>query len=93
MAISDYIRIMELSAPFQIVWHEKKLEVAPKKVGSDWVYIVRFPDRTPTLMLTLASKEKGGHFWTSVPEGRQGEAELIGPIITAYFKDNAGKIF
>ena len=77
---------MELSAPFQIVWHEKELEVIPKKVGGDWVYIVRFPDRTPSLMLTLASKDKGGHFWTSVPEGRQCEAELIGPMITEHYR-------
>lgn len=77
---------MEISASFQIVWREKELEVIPKKVGGDWVYIVRFPDRTPSLMLTLASKEKGGHFWTSVPEGRQREAEVIGPMITEHYQ-------
>lgn len=84
---------MELSTPFQIVWREKELEVVPKKVGGDWVYIVRFPDRTPSLMLTQAIMEKGGHFWTSVPEGRQGEAEQIGPLINEYFKVNGGKMF
>ena len=77
---------MELSSPFQIIWREKELEVIPKKVGGDWVYIVRFPDRTPTLMLTYASKEKGGHFWTSVPEGRQVEAEQIGPMIAEHYR-------
>jgi hypothetical protein len=82
---------MEFSSPFHIVWHEKELEVIPKKVGGDWVYLVRFPDRTPILMLTHATKEKGGHFWTSVPEGRQGEAEQIGPMITAYYKVSATK--
>ena len=65
---------MEPSKPFQIVWYEKELAVVPKKVGGDWVYIVQFPDRTPSLMLTVALKERGGHFWTSVPEGRQAEA-------------------
>lgn len=82
---------MELSSPFQIIWREKELEVIPKKVGSDWVYIVRFPDRTPTLMLTHASKEKGGHFWTSVPEGRQVEAEQIGPMIAEHYRVSATK--
>lgn len=77
---------MEISASFQIVWREKELEVIPKKVGGDLVYIVRFPDRTPSLMLTLASKEKGGHFWTSVPEGRQKEAEVFGPMITEHYQ-------
>lgn len=77
---------MEISASFQFVWRDKELQVIPKKVGGDWVYIVRFPDRTPSLILTLASKEKGGHFWTSVPEGRQREAEVLGPMITEHYQ-------
>ena len=77
---------MELSKPFQIICRNKELAIVPKKVGGDWVYIVRFPNPTPILMLTNASKEKGGHFWTSVPEGRQSEAEQIGPMITEYYK-------
>ena len=82
---------MEISTPFQIVLREKDLEILPKKVGGDWVYIVRFPDRTPILMVTQATKEKGGHFWTSVPEGRQEEAELIGPMITEHYLSIATK--
>ena len=77
---------MELSTPFQLIWREKELDIIPKKVGGDWVYIIRFPGGTPPLMLTKASKENGGLFWTSVPEGRQAEAEQIGPIITAHYK-------
>ncbi len=82
---------MELSTNFQLIWRDKELEVLPKKVGGDWVYIIRFPDRTPVLMLTSATKEKGGHFWTSVPEGRQGEAEQIGPMIAAHYKVASSK--
>lgn len=78
---------MEISTPFQIEWRNKELDVVPKKIGGDWVYIVRFPDRTPPLMLTLATKEKGGHFWTSVPEGRQKEAEQIGPMIIGHYQN------
>lgn len=77
---------MELSSPIQLLWRDKELTIIPKKVGVDWVYIVRFADRTPPLMLTVAMQEKGRHFWTSVPEGRQSEAEQIGPMITAYYK-------
>lgn len=68
---------MEISSPFQLFWREKELDVVPRKIGGDRVYIVRFPDGTPPLMLTKTTKEKGGHFWTSVPEGRQKEAEQI----------------
>jgi len=77
---------MELSSPFQLQWRDKDLTVIPKKVGGDWVYIIRFPDGRPSLMLTLATQEKGGHFWTSVPEGRQKEAELIGPMIADHYR-------
>lgn len=76
---------MEPNRPFTLTARNKELEIIPKKIGHDWVYIVRFPDHTPTLMLTLATMEKGGHFWTSIPEGRQREAEMIGPHITAYY--------
>lgn len=82
---------MELSTNFQLIWRNKELEVLPKKVGGGWVYIIRFPDRTPVLMLTYATKEKGGHFWTSVPEGRQGEAEQIGPMITEHYRVSSAK--
>lgn len=77
---------MELFAPFQLQWRDKDLTVIPKKVGGEWVYIIRFPDVRPSLMLTLATQEKGGHFWTSVPEGRQKEAELIGPMIADHYR-------
>lgn len=77
---------MELSSPFQLQWRDKDLTVIPKKVGGDWVYIIRFPDGRSSLMLTLATQQKGGHFWTSVPEGRQREAELFGPMITDHYQ-------
>ena len=62
------------------------MDVIHKKVGSGLVYIVRFPDRTPGLILTYAAREKGGHFYTSVTEGKQGEAEHIGPKITEHYQ-------
>lgn len=77
---------MELSSPFQLQCRDKDLTVIPKNVGGDWVYIIRFLDGRPSLMLTLATQEKGGHFWTSVPEGRQKEAELIGPMIADHYR-------
>ena len=82
---------MELSSLFQVLWRNKELDVVPKKVGGDWVYIVRFPDRTLTLMLTHVTKEKGGHFWTSVPEGRQAEAEKFRPMITEHYGQLAAR--
>jgi len=76
---------MEPEKRFSINYKKKAIEVIPKKIGRDWVYIVRFPDARPPLMVTRATKEKGGHFWTSVPEGRQEEAEIYGKLIEQYY--------
>ncbi|OKS88709.1 hypothetical protein RG47T_4187 [Mucilaginibacter polytrichastri] len=32
-----------------------------------------------------------GRFWTSLPEGRQVEAEKVGPLIARYFKNKKNK--
>jgi hypothetical protein len=80
---------MDLTMPFEITHMGKQLSVVPKKFGKEWVYIVRFEGSNPPLMLTMATQEKGGHFWTSIPEGRQQEAERIGPLITAHYKELA----
>ncbi len=76
---------MDLTKPFDIISHETTLHVKPKKIGRDWVYMIHFPDATPILMVTKASRERGGHFWTSVPEGRQEEADNYGPLIALHF--------
>jgi hypothetical protein len=75
--------------PFEIKHMGIQLSVVPKKFGKDWVYIIRFEGATPPFMLTRATQEKGGHFWTSIPEGRQEEAEKIGPKITTYYQEMA----
>lgn len=38
------------------------------------------------LILMRASHFEGYKFWTSMPEGRQPEAEKIGPLIEEYFR-------
>lgn len=45
------------------------------------VYHVVFADRRTPIVLTVALRQNGESFWTSVPEGRQREAEEIGALI------------
>lgn len=67
------------------------VEVHPKKVGRDIVYALYFEDGRHPLVLTLAKANEGGKFWTSLPEGRQPEADVFGPLLAAY-KPKAEKV-
>jgi len=42
-------------------------------------------NRTP-LVVTRALHSNAYRFWTSIPEGRQQEAEEVGALISEYFK-------
>lgn len=67
------------------------VRVHPKKVGRDIVYALYFEDGRQPLVLTLAEANEGGKFWTSLPEGRQPEADVFGPLVAAY-KPKAEKV-
>lgn len=68
---------------FEIAFENKKVPVQVLRSGSTVLYIVKFSERGP-LAINRAIKYEGGYFWTSVPEGRQREAEVIGSLIDEY---------
>lgn len=39
------------------------------------------------LNMTIAVRDDGSKFWTSLPEGRQEEAELAGDAVTSYLRE------
>jgi hypothetical protein len=39
------------------------------------------------LIVTKAAGTEIGKFWTSIPEGRQEEADEVGELITEYLRD------
>ena len=55
-------------------------------LGSTDLFRITFGDNRKPLVITMAKKESGRDFWTSIPEGRQREAEEIGDLITNHFK-------
>lgn len=69
---------------FSFYYQGQSVQVQPRKVGRDLVYALYFEDGRPPLVLTLAKANEGGTFWTSLPEGRQPEAEVFGPILDSY---------
>ncbi len=50
------------------------------------IFRIQFAYNQAPLVITRAVHANANHFWTSIPEGRQKEAEEIGPLISEYFK-------
>ena len=65
-----------------------RITVRKHVVAGEVVYHVQFPDKRQPLVLHRALDANARRFWTSVPEGRQQEAEEIGYLISEYFKAN-----
>lgn len=76
---------MQSSLPlFKLSYQGQLIRVQPRMVGRDKVYVLHFADKRQPLVLTLGKTEEGGTFWTSIPEGRQQEADVFGPMIAAH---------
>jgi hypothetical protein len=85
---------MDMKTPFDIEHKGETIQVIPRRIGMDHVYIIDFPSRRPPIMLTKATRQGGGHFWTTVPEERDKKAQekalleagVIGGLITAHYQ-------
>lgn len=72
-------------APFTIEYKEMTCKVVQYDVQGSTVFMITFADQTPTLLITRA-EGPGGKFWTSLPEGRQEEAEEAGEQVLQHLK-------
>ncbi len=78
--------MLDMQQAFSVSLYGKTLSVEPMKKGSSYVFMIIFPDGTPRLAITRAINVDQSKFWTSIPEGRQPEAERIGPLIVAHYQ-------
>jgi len=79
--------------PFTIDFNGNSLKVTRHRLGTAFVFHIEFPFQRQPLIIAKAKGEDIGDFWTSVPEGRQNEADQIGPLITRYLStDNLEEI-
>jgi len=60
--------------------------VTDHTIKSAKVFHIVYPNSKPALNITVAENSDGVKFWTSVPEGRQEEAEFAGKVIAAYIR-------
>ena len=73
---------------FELDFKEGKIRVQRHFVASQTIYRIVFSDKRDPLVVTRALTDNAVRWWTSIPEGRQSEAEEIGPLIANYIKSN-----
>ena len=69
---------------FELDFNGGKIRVQRHFVANHTIYRILFADKRPALVVTRALNENAASWWTSIPEGRQKEANEIGPLIAAY---------
>jgi hypothetical protein len=75
----------DIEMKFEVVFQDKPVQIETISVGKGRMYIARLAGQPP-LILTRASDAKNERFWTSVPEGRQKIAEVIGELIADHIR-------
>ena len=73
---------------FEIEYRGIITKVETIKLPTQILFKANLINKQP-LVLCRATDFNHAKFWTSVPEGRQKEAEEIGPLIEQYFRSKA----
>jgi len=74
---------------FEIDYLGAVADVVEHQLPAGRVFHIDFS--TPTvkpLVIAVAKRADGEKFWTSVPEGRQTEAEIIGRLVATYIRSH-----
>lgn len=72
---------------FDIEFNGQMANVSVHIIKSAKIFHVVQPGNKQPLNITIAENKDGEKFWTSVPEGRQEEAELAGKVIASYIRE------
>ena len=78
---------MRQASGFNLTFRGNSVQVTEHTIGKQQVFRVGFPDNRPPLIVVRAKGMDIGAFWTSIPEGRQEDADLIGELIEEYIKN------
>ena len=77
---------MENQDKFELNFKNGKIQVQRHSVGAQVIFRIVFSDNRPPLVISRAVHSNAYKFWTSIPEGRQKEAEEVGTLISEFFK-------
>ncbi len=76
----------EIEPPFELELEGKQISIGEHQVGSKRVFHVDFKGSKKPLVITVGVGLVKEKFWTSIPQGRQAEAEQIGKLIAEYIR-------
>ena len=71
---------------FQIDYKDVQMQVERLKLPGYIAFRVVFSSTRQPLVVAKATNVNMARFWTSIPEGRQKEAEGMGKLIEEYFQ-------
>jgi hypothetical protein len=74
-------------AIFELNFKDGKIRVQRHLVSNQTIHRIVFSDKRNLLVITRALTDNAVHWWTSIPEGRQREAEEIVPLIEKYLEE------
>jgi hypothetical protein len=72
---------------FEVELNGLIVRVSNHTIKSARVYHIVYPNSQLPLNITIAEDTDGVKFWTSLPEGRQEEAEFAGKVIATYIRE------
>lgn len=76
-----------IEPPFEISYNGRNIKVIEAEIKDRRVFYIQFSDTTKPLSITIGEDRKEVKFWTSIPQGRQTEAEKIGRLIATYIRN------
>jgi hypothetical protein len=81
-----------IEPPFEIKSNSIVINVSEHIIADERVFHLIFPDKRKALNLVVAEEHPSGkRFWTSMPEGRQDEAEQFGKLIADHIRNKRSK--
>lgn len=75
-----------MEPPFTIEYEGSAAQVTEHELQEMRVFRITFTGPRKPLVITVAEKPGGKKWWTSVPQGRQKEAEEVGKLIADYIR-------
>ena len=82
----DPLSMSKVPPAFELQYGKQKIKISEHEITNNRVFYVDFQGGSKYLTITVGYDCKDQKFWTSIPEGRQEEAEQIGKLIANYIR-------
>jgi hypothetical protein len=79
----------EIEPPFEIEYQGNQVTVTEAEIDDRRVFHIQLAGQRKRLIVTVAEDRQQVKFWTSLPQGRQQEAEEVGKLIATYIRSKA----